>query len=61
MPEASIRLVVALRPSAIPPLFKHLALRPGRAIPVAAQAVTLAMMLPCESITPLGRPAVPDV
>ena len=35
MPEASIRLVVALRPSATPPLFKHLALRPGRAIPVA--------------------------
>src|SRR5450631_1677275 len=32
-----------------------------RAIRVSWQETTLEMMLPCESMTPFGRPDVPDV
>src|ERR1700682_5964056 len=32
-----------------------------RAMRVSWHEVTLAMMLPCESITPFGRPEVPEV
>ncbi len=33
----------------------------GRAMPVPWQAMTSAMMLPWVSITPFGRPEVPEV